>query len=63
MKEENKERIVDNAAHFLINLPVAWREMSLENKQKFQNALFMTKIVVHPDQTFGTHNLVPLLSK
>ena len=63
VKEENKERIVDNAAHFLINLPGAWREMSLDNQQKFQNALFMTKIVVHPDQTFGTPQFSPIIKQ
>lgn len=63
MKEENKERIVDNAARFLINLPTVWRELSLENKQKFQNALFLTNITVHPDQTFGTLNFSPIIEQ
>ena len=63
VKEENKERVVDNAARFLINLPVVWRELSLENKQKFQNALFLTNITVHPDQTFGTLSFSPIIEQ
>ncbi len=63
VKEEDKERVVDNAARFLINLPTVWRELSLENKQKFQNALFLTNITVHPDQTFGTLNFSPIIEQ
>ena len=63
VKEENKERIVDNAAHFLINLPGAWREMSLDNQQKFQNALFIGGITVRPDQTFGTPQFSPIIKQ
>lgn len=62
-KEENKERIVDNAARFLIDLPKSWREMSLENRQKFQTALFTAKIVVYPDQTFGTPQFSPIIEQ
>lgn len=63
IKEENKERIVDNAAHFLVNLPEAWRKMSIDNQQKFQNALFTTKVIVHPNQTFGTPQFSPIIKQ
>lgn len=63
VKEENRERIVDNAARFLIDLPKSWREMSLENRQKFQTALFTAKIVVYPNQTFGTPQFSPIIEQ
>ncbi len=63
IKEENKERIVDNATRFLIDLPKSWRELSLENRQKFQTALFTAKIVVYPDQTFGTPQFSPIIEQ
>ena len=63
IKEENKECIVNNATRFLIDLPKSWRELSLENQQKFQTALFTAKIIVYPNQTFGTPQFSPIIKQ
>ena len=63
IKEENKECIVNNATRFFIDLPKSWRELSLENQQKFQTALFTAKIIVYPNQTFGTPQFSPIIKQ
>lgn len=44
-------------------LLTVWRELSLENKQKFQIALFSAEIIVYPNQTFGAPQFSPILEQ
>jgi site-specific DNA recombinase len=61
--ELNKERIVDQAVAFMAAVPIIWKTASLEDKQRFQSAVYRSGIFVNPDQTFGTTELSPVFQE
>lgn len=52
--ERDKEQIIDRAVDFLINLSKTWKDLPLEDKQKFQIAIFPSQISVNSEGKFGT---------
>lgn len=52
--EVDKERVVDEAVHFMAHARDIWKEAPLLDKVRFQKLIFETGIPVFPDRTFGT---------
>ena len=64
--EENKvtrESVIDTAMEFITGLVTTWRNLPLEEKQKFQIAIFPKKITVLPNGDFGTYELSPIFQE
>ena len=61
--EECKEKIVDNAVGFLSDLVKTWDNLSIENRVKFQIAMFPNQIVVSAKGKFGTPKVSPILEE
>lgn len=61
--EIDKERIVDESVNFLFDLPKIWERASIDDKQRFQNAIFMSEIIVYPNRTFGTAKISAILEE
>lgn len=61
--EKDKERIVDNAMSFLSDLVKTWENLSIENRVKFQIAMFPDQIKVSSKGKFGTPNVSPILKE
>lgn len=62
-KEVDKERIVDNAVEILFDLPRIWNTASIDDKQRFQSAIFLSEIAVYPSKTFGTAKISPIVQE
>ena len=52
--ESDKERIVDQAVHFMANAREIWSNAKVLDKVRFQKLVFEAGIPVFPDRTFGT---------
>ena len=61
--ELNKDQIVDQAVAFLADVPNIWRTASLEDKRRFQNAIYKNGIYVNPDKSFGSAEISPVFDE
>lgn len=61
--ELDKEQIVDRAVSFMAAVPVIWKTATLEDKQRFQIAVYKHGIYINSDQTFGTTELSPIFEE
>ena len=64
--EENKvtrESVVDTAMEFIVGLVNTWRNLPLEQRQKFQIAIFPKQITVLPNGDFGTYEISPIFQE
>ena len=52
--ETDKERVVDQAVHFMANAREIWSTAKVFDKVRFQKLVFEAGIPVFPDRTFGT---------
>ena len=52
--EIDKERIVDQAVHFIANAREIWQNAAVLDKVRFQKLVYEAGIPVFPDRTFGT---------
>jgi site-specific DNA recombinase len=52
--ETDKERVVDEAVHFMAHAREIWDNAQVLDKVRFQKLVFATGIPVYPNQTFGT---------
>ena len=52
--ETDKERVVDEAVHFIAHAREIWDNAPVLNKVRFQKLVFAAGIPVYPNQTFGT---------
>lgn len=61
--ELDKELIVDQAVRFMAAVPAIWTTATLEDKQRFQIAVYKHGIYVDSDKSFGTTELSPIFEE